>query len=49
VFAIVYRCHREGQLLHRDDIEAGPARGDLQVYRKGMKRVEVLLGRDGES
>jgi hypothetical protein len=49
VFAIVYRCRREGQLLHRDDIEAEPAHGELQVFRKGMKRVAVLLGRDGES
>ncbi|MGK6308340.1 hypothetical protein [Variovorax sp. DT-64] len=49
MFAIVYRCRREGQLLHRDDIEAEPAHGELQVFRKGMKRVAVLLGRDGES
>ena len=49
MFAIVYRCRREGQLLHRDDIAAEPAHGELQVYRKGMKRVAVLLGRDGES
>ena len=49
MFAIVYRCRREGQLLHRDDIEAEPVHGELQVYRKGMKRVAVLLGRDGES
>ena len=49
MFAIVYRCRREGQLLHRDDIEADPAQGELQVYRKGMKRVAVLLGANGES
>lgn len=49
VFAIVYRCRREGQQLHRDDIEAEPAHGELQVHRKGMKRVAVLLARDRES
>ena len=49
VFATVYRCRREGQPLHRDDIEAEPAHGELQVFRKGMKRVAVLLAPDRES
>ena len=48
VFAIVYRCRREGQLLDREAIAADPARGELRVQRKGMKRVAVLLGADGE-
>lgn len=49
MFAIVYRCRREGQPLHRDDIEAEPVHGELQVLRKGMKRVAVLLGQDRET
>lgn len=49
MFAIVFRCRREGQLLHRDDIEAEPAHGELQVIRKGMKRVAVLLDVDRET
>jgi hypothetical protein len=49
VFAIVYRCRRKGHPLHPDDIGAEPAHGDLQVYRKGMKRVAVLLAADREN
>ncbi|VWX58907.1 conserved hypothetical protein [Burkholderiales bacterium 8X] len=48
MFAIVYRCRKEGRLLDRQSIQADPVRGDLQVHRKGMKRVAVLLGADGE-
>ena len=47
VFAIVYRCRREGLLLDRQSIQADPARGELRVQRKGMKRIAVLLGPDG--
>ena len=48
MFATVYRCRHQGKPLHRDDIERAPVRGELRVYRKGMKRVAVLLGPDGE-
>ena len=47
MFAIVYRCRREGLLLDRQSIQADPARGELRVQRKGMKRIAVLLGADG--
>ncbi|GAA4337925.1 hypothetical protein GCM10023165_16300 [Variovorax defluvii] len=32
-----------------ESIHADFARGELQVYRKGMKRVAVLLAPDGET
>lgn len=48
VFAIVYRCRREGLLSDREAIRADPARGELRVQRKGMKRIAVLLGPDEE-
>lgn len=48
MLATVYRCRRQGLPLHPDEIELAPVRGELRVYRKGMKRVAVLLGPDGE-
>lgn len=35
--------------MHPEDIEADPVPGELLVYRKGMKRVAVLVGLDRES
>ncbi|CAN7750207.1 MULTISPECIES: hypothetical protein [unclassified Variovorax] len=35
--------------MHPEDIEADPVPGELLVYRKGMKRVAVLVGPDRES
>ena len=49
MFAIVYRCRREGHLLDRDVIAADPARGELRLHRRGLKsRLAKLLGPDGE-
>lgn len=48
MFAIVYRCRREGQLLDAEAVKASPARGELRVQRRGMKRIAVLLEPDGE-
>lgn len=48
VFATVYRCRREGQLLHPEEIKRDPRRGDLRVSRRGMRRIAVLLAPDGE-
>ena len=35
-------------MLDRQAIQADPTRGELRVLRKGMKRIAVLLGPDGE-
>lgn len=48
MFAIVYRCRREGELLDTEAVKARPARGELRVQRRGMKRIAVLLEPDGE-
>ena len=48
MFAIVYRCRREGALLSREAIQAHPVPGELRVQRRGMKRIAVLLQADGE-
>ena len=36
-------------MLSPEAIRADFARGELQIYRKGMKRVAVLLAPDGET
>ncbi|MGJ7508354.1 hypothetical protein [Variovorax sp. GT1P44] len=49
MFAIVYRCRREGIRLDRPAIEANPVRGDLRVQPRGFNnRMAVLLKADGE-
>jgi len=49
MFAIVYRSRREGHLLDAETVRAQPARGELRVERKGMRRVAVLLAADDEN
>ena len=50
MFATVYRCRREGALLDPISAEANPARGDLQVHRRGFNtRIAKLLAQDGET
>jgi hypothetical protein len=49
MFAIVYRCRREGVRLDRAAIEANPVRGELRAQRRGFNnRMAVLLKADGE-
>ncbi|MDM0110037.1 hypothetical protein QTH97_34400 [Variovorax sp. J22R24] len=49
MFAIVYRCRREGVLLDRHAIQASPVRGELRVQQRGFNsRMAVLLKADGE-
>jgi hypothetical protein len=50
MFAIVYRCRREGVRLEPAAIQAESARGELRVQRRGFNnRMAVLLGLDGET
>ncbi|MDM0058901.1 hypothetical protein [Variovorax fucosicus] len=49
MYAIVYRCRRQGVLVEQAMVKADPASGELRIRRHGFNsRIAVLLGPDGE-
>ncbi|MGJ7497952.1 hypothetical protein ACSFA8_23140 [Variovorax sp. RT4R15] len=49
MYAIVYRCRRQGVLVDQAMVKADPASGELRIRRHGFNsRIAVLLGPDGE-
>ena len=49
MYAIVYRCRRQGVLVDQAMVKADPASGELRIRRHGFnRRIAVLLGPDGE-